>query len=37
VVYYVLRQADEGGAMQQVGRFRGLDAAVALALAQPAD
>jgi DNA-binding response OmpR family regulator len=34
-VYYVLRQTDEGGTMQQVGRFYDLDAAVALALAPP--
>jgi hypothetical protein len=33
----VLRPADEGGAMQQVGRFHDLDAAVTRALAQPAD
>jgi CheY-like chemotaxis protein len=31
-VYYVLRQADDGGTMAQVGRFYDLDAAVALAL-----
>ena len=34
-VYYALRQADEGGTMQQIGRFHNLDAAVALALGSP--
>jgi CheY-like chemotaxis protein len=34
-VYYVLRQVDDGGTMQQVGLFYDLDAAVALALVPP--